>query len=72
MFQINGEKYDELKGSLKEILDQIKKIESIDINGKIFKIKRFFAGDLKFLATIFGINPANSDYPCKLKKNEKI
>ena len=64
MFQINGEKYDELKGSLKEILEQIKELESIDVMGKTFKIKKFFAGDLKFLATMFGINPANSDYPC--------
>jgi hypothetical protein len=64
MFQINGETYDQLKFCLKEILEQVKEIESINIDGKVFAIKKCFAGDLKFLATIFGINPANSDYPC--------
>ena len=64
MFQINGEKYEELKGCLKEILEQIKLIESINIDGTEFTIKKYFAGDLKFLATVYGINPAHSDYPC--------
>jgi len=64
MFQINGEKYDQLKFCLKEILEQVKEIESINIDGKVFAVKKCFGGDLKFLATIFGINPANSDYPC--------
>lgn len=64
MFEINGENYEQLKGCLGEILEELKGINSINIDGKVYAIKHFFAGDLKFLATVYGINPANSDFPC--------
>ena len=64
MYQIKGENYDQVKGCLKETLELLKDIESITIDDKIYHIKKYFAGDLKFLALVYGINSATSDYPC--------
>lgn len=64
VFKIEQESYDELKGALKELLELIEKIECVEIDGKSYKIKKCIGGDLKFLASLYGLNSANSYYPC--------
>jgi len=39
-------------------------INQIDINGVVYKIVFHAGGDLKWLANCYGINAANSAYPC--------
>jgi hypothetical protein len=50
---------------LKELIEQLKSISEIEIKLKFFyKINFLMGGDLKWLANIYGINAANSNYPC--------
>ena len=64
MFQISSETYDEVKGALEDVLKELEEIHEITINGKKYKIKFMVGGDMKMLAYLFGINAANSHYPC--------
>lgn len=73
VFEITNENYKELSICLKEIVSELREIKELEINGKIYKIAIYVGGDLKFLANIYGINAANSLYPClwcKCCKNE--
>ena len=45
-------------------MDEIETINTITIEGKEFKIEKSSGGDLKWLAHVYGINSANSCYPC--------
>ena len=67
MYEIPCENYESIKKSLKEMLEQLKKMsddKKIIIKGKQYNLKFMLGGDLKFIAIIFGLNAANSDYPC--------
>ena len=64
IFEMKEESYDELKVGLKEILLSLENVNSIEINGKMYKIEFYLGGDLKFLANMMGINGANANYPC--------
>ena len=64
MFQVQQENYDQIKGCLNQLLNDIKNINTVNINGEIFNIKKSIGGDLKFLASLYGINAANADHPC--------
>ena len=64
MFQVKSENYEQIETSLKELLDSIKNINEIELIGNVYQIKKCFGGDLKFLALLYGLNAANSDYPC--------
>lgn len=64
MFQIKQEDYEQIKSCLSQLLNDIKNINEVELDGKMFKIKKCIGGDLKFLATLYGINAANSDHPC--------
>jgi hypothetical protein len=66
MFAIT-ESYEEIKSALEEILNACHAIAhkgEIIIDGKKYLIEFFLGGDLKFLALIYGINNANSKFPC--------
>lgn len=63
-FKIDKEDYNEIKNSLKEILDMIRNLKNITFENKTYKIEYFLGGDLKFLALALGINASNGDYPC--------
>ena len=39
-------------------------MKSITINDKSYKIETYLGGDLKFLATVCGIDAANCEYAC--------
>jgi len=49
---------------LNEIIQQLKRIRSIQIEGTEYFIDWTLGGDLKWLAMINGINAANSNHPC--------
>ena len=63
-FQVDSENYENVKTSIKEILDALKHFTEIEINKTQYKVIKYFGGDLKFLATMYGINAANSKFPC--------
>jgi len=52
----------------------LKEIKTLNINERDYSFTYHLGGDLKFIATVFGINNANSDYPCPwcTWKNQKI
>ena len=64
MFQVKSENYEQIEASLRELLDLIKNINEIELGGNVYQVKKCFGGDLKFLALLYGLNAANSDYPC--------
>ena len=64
MFEIESENYDNVKSALKDLLQELKTINEITINGKTYKIKFVFGGDLKFISIVFGLQAANSNHPC--------
>ena len=49
IYQIDDEKYTDLEIALKEILESVKNIKSIDVDGKSFPVKFCMGGDMKFL-----------------------
>jgi len=55
MFCIKTEDYDDLKTALKEIVDELKVLKTIKIDGKMYTIELYLGGDLKFLALILGM-----------------
>ncbi len=58
------ESYKTLKIALQEIINDLEQIKTVTIDGVTFKIEWTLGGDLKWLATIRGINLANSNQPC--------
>ena len=64
VFKIESENYENIKNAIDPIIEQLEKINTITIDNKEFKIVKYASGDLKFLALTFGINAANSTYPC--------
>jgi len=58
------EEYQSLKIAFKEIISDLEKIKTVAIDGIIFEIEWSLGGDLKWLATVQGINSANSNQPC--------
>jgi hypothetical protein len=55
------EEYQSLKIAFKEIISDLEKIKTVAIDGIIFEIEWSLGGDLKWLATVQGINSANSN-----------
>ena len=64
MFEIECEKYDQIKLALEEMLGLIKDIKALYINGTSYNVDFFLGGDLKFIAMIFGIQCANAHHSC--------
>ena len=64
MFQIELECHDDLKGALKEVLDELKEIKLMEINGKNYKIEMKLGSDMKCIAFLLGLNAANAKHAC--------
>jgi hypothetical protein len=64
MFDINQENYDIMCFVLEDIQKQVDELNIIEIESKTYSLEKYFGGDLKMLAIIYGINAANSDQPC--------
>ncbi len=56
MFEIDCEKYSNVKIALGGLLSDLKSIEEIVLNRKIYKIKKMLGGDMKSLALLLGGN----------------
>jgi len=68
------EKYEHLSVALKDIEEEIKSTQSVNIDGHEFHIKYFFGADMKCLAICLGLEAANADYSCiwcKCPKDER-
>jgi len=57
-----SEEYDELALGLEDLCDEAKDIEVLTIEGVVYRIVFFLGGDMKFLATVCGIEQAK----CKI------
>ena len=53
-FLIQKENYNDLKIALKEIIDELKLLKTIEIDGREYTIEFWLGGDLKFLALVLG------------------
>ena len=58
------EKYESMKQCLKDIIEDVGKLESITIGECVFKITLYLGGDWKFLAMATGIDSATSTHAC--------
>ena len=68
------ESYETLSAGLEDICEEVKNLESIDINGETYDIEFYIGGDWKFLAMICGLESATSTYACiwcKCPKSER-
>ena len=64
MFQIESECHSDLKGALKELLDELKEIKQLQINGKHYNLEMKLGGDMKCIALLLGLNAANAKHAC--------
>ena len=58
------ESYNELALGLQDICSEAKDLEVITVKDKVYNIKFYLGGDLKFLAIACGIDAANAEYAC--------
>ena len=54
MFEIECEKYEDVKLALGGLLSDLKSIETIELKGKTYTIKKMLGGDMKSLAILMG------------------
>ena len=64
MFRISKESYEECYESLNEVFNEINELNQIEINDRVYKIDKYFTGDLHLSAILKGINAANAIFPC--------
>ena len=66
IFEVEKENYNQLKECLKEVVENLRPFQYLDIVGERFIVEWFLGGDLKFLSTVLGLstNFNNSLYPC--------
>jgi hypothetical protein len=74
IFRIQKEDYENISKCLNELLLSLGQIKTITINDEEYKINFMAGGDLKWISLVFGINAANSKFPCPFCKwkNEEI
>jgi len=59
-----SEDYEELAESLQDIVNEVNSLKVVTVDDIDFTIELFLGADLKFLATIVGIQSANAIYSC--------
>ena len=64
IFKIENESYDNIEKCLKTLIVKLRNVTQIVINNQTFQIEFFGGGDLKWISNCFGINAANSSFPC--------
>lgn len=68
MFRIKKENYSELYEDLGDLMEELKEIKSVNVDGKEFKVVFFGGGDMKFSRNMLGLDASNSDFCCFLCK----
>ena len=74
-FLISKENYAQCSASLREVLQLVKECTAITHRNKTLAVRKYFGGDLKNLATLYGLVMANGTYPCvwcTTSKNEFV
>ena len=64
IFIIKKESHEIFSESLKELISKLKEITQINIKDQLYNINFFSGGDLKWTSLCYGINNANSNFPC--------
>lgn len=64
LFNLDKDDYENIKIALKELLNKLQEIREIVLNDTKYRILFLFGGDLKWISAAYGINAANSSYPC--------
>ena len=59
-----SEDYEELAESLQDIMKEVDSLNTITVDNTDFSIELFLGADLKFLATVVGVQSANATYAC--------
>lgn len=59
-----SENYDSIAQALSDLVNEASTLQSIELNGNTHSIEYFLGGDMKFLATVCGIQAANSTFSC--------
>ena len=63
-FEIASESYGNCKEALEQLFGMISTLNEVQHEGKCMSIVKYVGGDLKSLALLYGINAANSIFPC--------
>ena len=58
------ENYDEIRHGLKDLINEMRTLSEIIVNGRTLNVVYYLGGDWKFLACVCGIGAANSEYAC--------
>ena len=59
-FEVTKEDYDQVKESIKELLNLLEKIESIEIAEVAYKIEFYLSCDYKMMRILYGQKASNS------------
>ena len=63
-FEMKKECYEEIKTSVKELNEELKNLDTINVDNKEYKVEQYLGCDWKFLQICAGIKCANSKFPC--------
>ena len=58
------EEYNSIRDSLSDLIEEMRILKSVEVNGVEYELEYFLGGDWKFLACVCGIGCANQDYAC--------
>jgi len=72
LFDIVKEDYETLSKCLNNLNKQFEDLKTFQIREKIYAIKYYSGGDLKYIAIVLGNKQANSNHPCPLCKCKKL
>ena len=59
-----SESYDNLCSGLKNIIDEARDLDCISVGDRVFQLKYYLGGDMKFLAMVCGIEGATCEHAC--------
>ena len=64
MSRVEAESYEQLLETLEDILDELKQLNTITIDEKIFNLEFIGGGDMKYVRTVLGLDSSCSHYCC--------
>ncbi len=64
IFEIENENYDSVKTCFREIIEELRDLNDLQLGNRLVHIVYYFAGDYKMLLNSLGLLNANSKYPC--------
>ena len=56
MSRVEAESYEQLLETLEDILDELKQLNTITIDEKIFNLEFIGGGDMKYVRTVLGLD----------------